>query len=108
MADPSVTGPIRSAARAATSPVRNYLNQHFEQVKDEIRNQRPVVEIDQDEAWDRVADLENTLAEISLHHAQVLAKLTDQVAATNTRVAELERLVERLADVVAAMTVVRD
>lgn len=108
MPDSSVTGSIRNAARAATSPVRNYVNQHFEQVKDEIRNQRPVVDIDQGEAWDRVADLENTLAEISLHHARVLATLSDRVEDTNVRIAELERLVERLADVVAAMTVASD
>lgn len=99
-----MTAPLRSVARAATSPVRNYLNQHFEQVKSEIRNQK--VELDEDgSAWRRVSDLENQLAEISLHHAQALAKLADQVAASNERIGELERLVERLADVVAAMTV---
>ncbi len=103
MPESSVTGPLRNAARAATSPVRGYFNQHFEQVKSEIRNQK--VELDDDDAWTRVADLENLLAEMALHHSQSLARLADEVATANDRIAELERLVERLADVVAAMTV---
>ena len=104
MSESSVTGSLRNAARAATSPVRGYFNQHFEQVKSEIRNQK--IELDDDaDAWKRVADLENLLAEMALHHSQSLARLADEVASSNERIAELERLVERLADVVAAMTV---
>ena len=104
MSESSVTGSFRSAARAATSPVRGYFNQHFEQVKSEIRNQKVELDADSD-AWTRVADLENLLAEMALHQSQSLARLADEVAATNDRIGELERLVERLADVVAAMTV---
>ena len=102
-----MTRPLRNVARAATSPVRNDLNQHFEQVKSEIRNQGSSGGLGGDGAWDRVAELENTLAELSLHHAQLLARLTDRVDAATDRIAELERLVERLADVVAALTVER-
>lgn len=97
------TEPIRSAARAATSPVRNYINQHFEMVKDEIRRHQPVV--DQGAAWERVAELENSVTEMSLHHAQILARLRDQMGALDDRLAHLESLVERLADVVGAITV---
>lgn len=104
MPDSSLTGSLRNVARSATAPVRGYFNQHFEQVKSEIRNQKPELD-DDSQAWKRVADLENQLAEMALHQSQVLARLADRVEATNDRVAELERLVERLADVIAAQTV---
>ncbi len=97
------TEPIRSAARAATSPVRNYINRHFEMVKDEIRSHQPVV--DAGAAWERVAELENTVSEMSLHQAQILARLRDQLGEVDRRLAGLETLVERLADVVGQMTV---
>jgi hypothetical protein len=95
--------PLRNAARAATSPMRNYINQHFEMVKDEIRHHQPVV--NETAAWERVAELENTVSEMSLHQAQLLARLRDQMGDLDARLARLETLVERLADVVGAMTV---
>lgn len=97
------TEPIRSAARAATSPVRNYINHHFEMVKDEIRRHQPVVETGA--AWERVAELENTVSELSLHQAQILARVREQLGDVDDRLARLESLVERLADVVGQMTV---
>ncbi len=100
-----VARPLRNAARAATAPVRNYLNDHFEMVKAEVRDHRPVVDIDQGGAWERVGELENTLSEMSLHQAQMLARVRDQMRDLDVRLANLESLVERLADVVGAMTV---
>lgn len=97
------TDPIRNAARAATAPVRDYINHHFEMVKDEIRQHQPV--IDEGAAWERVAELENTVSEMSLHQAQILARVREQMTDVDTRLAHLESLVERLADVVAAMNV---
>ncbi len=100
-------GPLRSAARAATAPVRNYLNDHFEMVKAEVRDHQPVVDVDQGAAWERVGELENTLAEMSLYQAQMLARLREQMGDLDARIANLESLVERLADVVGAMTETR-
>ena len=60
------------AARAATSPVRDYLNNHFEMVKQEVRatgaahagaGGAAAGSGDTDDAWARVAELENLLAE---------------------------------------------
>lgn len=101
--------PLKSAARAATSPMRNYLNQHFEMLKHEIREQRPAARDDGvDDAWLRLDELQNQLAEISLHHARILAGLRDELrehlAATDRRLDELEGLIAKVADVVAAMT----
>ena len=101
--------PLRRAARAATSPVRGYLNDHFEMVKDEVRTAAhaaptataPVV-VDDSAAWVRVAELENTLAELSLYESRVMARMTDEVAELNVRIGDLERIVRQLASVVAA------
>lgn len=49
-----------------------------------------------------IADLEADLVEQSLHHARVLSRLRADVEGLDTRIAELERLIGRLTDVVAA------
>ncbi len=107
--------PLRRVARAATSPVRGYLNDHFEMVKDEVRaaayHGTPVVAapvvaapivIDESAGWVRVAELENTLAELSLYQSRVMTRMTDEVAELNVRIDDLERIVRQLASVVAA------
>ena len=99
---PDVPGsPIRRVAKAATSPVRGYINNHFEMVKEEVRQKRS-------EEWQRIADLEATVSEASLHQARVLARLRDEVEAVTRRLQDLEQATDRLADVVAAATVVAD
>lgn len=104
--------PLRRIARAATSPVRGYLNDHFEMVKDEVRRTSALAPspvavavpaaIDDSAAWVRVAELENTIAELSLYQTRVLTRMTDEVAELNVRIDELERIVRQLAAVVAA------
>jgi hypothetical protein len=90
------------AARSATAPVRGYLNDHFEMVKQEVRTSRPgAVAAGDPAAWERVAELESVLAEQSLHQARVLARLSDEVAALSARVAELDRVVRQVAEIVA-------
>ena len=101
------------AARSATAPVRNYLNNHFEMVKEEVRtsaihpgaNQAvagaPDGVTDAD-AWSRVAELENLLAEHGVHQARVLARLSEDVVELSARIEDLERVVRQLAAVVAA------
>lgn len=100
------------AARSATAPVRNYLNDHFEMVKEEVRASanhpganHPAAgapaAADAD-AWSRVAELENLLAEHGVHQARVLARLSEDVVELSARIEDLERVVRQLAAVVAA------
>lgn len=94
--------PVGRVARAATAPVRGYLNNHFEMVKDEVRRARPQVDVDMSAAWDTLVELENALAELSLHQGRILSRVSDQVTELTTRIDDLERIVHQLADVVAA------
>ena len=99
---------IKQAARTVTSPFRGYLNQHFEQVKDEVRRvganvvaaMPPPVDIDVSSTWVGVVELENAIAELSLYQGRLVSRLTDEVAELNGRIADLERIVAQLADVV--------
>ena len=102
--------PIRRVARAATAPVRRYVNEHFEMVKDEVRRVGATqvaaapapVEVDVSASWVGVVELENAIAELSLYQGRLIARLTDEVSDLTDRVADLERIVTQLADVVAA------
>ena len=89
-------------ARSASAPVRGFFNQHFEMVKDEVRRHGF------EPGWARVAqlvhELEATIAETSLHQTRAVVQMRDEMAGLHDRIAELERLVARLADVVAAGT----
>ena len=92
------------AARSATAPVRNYLNNHFEMVKEEVRTSaiHPGANQADADAWSRVAELENLLAEQGVHQARVLARLSEDVVELSARIEDLERVVRQLAAVVAA------
>ncbi len=99
--------PLRRVARSATAPVRGYLNNHFEMVKQEVRQHQPAID-DSLGVWYRLHELENTFAESSLYQAKILVDLRDQVAALVDRVHEIEIAVNRLSDVVSAMTISAD
>lgn len=108
---PGGAGPgaiARRAARTATSPIRGYLNDHFEMVKEEIRRvgaagvSAPAAASTSDEAWHRVAELENLLAEQAVHQARVMARVGDELSALTDRVAELEALLRSVVEIVAA------
>ena len=96
--------PVGRVARAATAPVRGYLNNHFEMVKDEVRRARPTVDVDMSAAWDTLVELENAIAELSLYQARILTRVSDEVTDLTGRIDDLERVVRQLADVVAAST----
>jgi BMFP domain-containing protein YqiC len=87
-------------ARGATSPLRDFFNQHFEMVKAEIRSVDAGAELQALHAV--IADLEADVVEQSLYQGRVLARLRSDVEALDNRIAELERLIGRLTDVVAA------
>lgn len=101
----------RRAARSVTAPVRGYLNDHFEMVKEEVRRVGATAPASApaaggtgttDEAWARVAELENLMAEQAVHQARVMARVGDELAALTDRVAELEALLRTVVDLVAA------
>lgn len=101
--------PLRRVAKAATSPVRGYLNDHFEMVKDEVRrvggSTAPApapVEVDLSASWVGVVEMENAIAELSLYQGRLIARLSDEVSLMSERVADLERIVAQLAEVVTA------
>ena len=100
------TSPIARAARATTAPVRNFFNDHFEMVKDEVRRNARTTGSGggggDAKSWQRVAELENNLAEQSLYQARVLNRLSDDVADLAGRIEDLERVVRQLAEVAAA------
>lgn len=91
---------VRRVARGATSPLRDFFNQHFEMVKAEIRSVDAGAELPALQAV--IADLEADLVEQSLHHARVLSRLRADIEGLDNRIVELERLIGRLTDVVAA------
>lgn len=95
--------PIHRAVRGVTAPFRDYLNNHFEMVKTEVRERTVVVE--QPEFALRLAELETTVSESVLHETRVLAQLRDETSDLAKRVEELERLVERLVDIAAVSSV---
>jgi hypothetical protein len=113
---PHSGGLARRAARTVTSPVRGYLNDHFEMVKEEVRRvgastPAPAATAtgvsglsdgSGEQAWARVAELENLLAEQAVHQARVMARVGDEVAALTDRVAELESLLRTVIEIVAA------
>lgn len=93
---------ITRFARTTTAPVRNYFNNHFEMVKDEVRSTNVSVDIDERAAWQRVAELENLVSEMSLYQARVLNRLSDDVDRLAERIDDLDRVVGQLVAVVAA------
>jgi hypothetical protein len=95
-----MTSAVGRVMRASSAPVRNYFNEHFAMVKDEVR--QSTVQIDDTGAWQRMAELENTLAEMSLYQARVLNRLSDDVDQLVERIGDLERVVAQLAAVATA------
>ena len=100
-----MSSPLSKAARSTTAPFRNYFNEHFEMVKHEVRTARVVdtrQEAQVDELRAVVADLEAGLVEQSIHHARALVATQETLGRLEARIADLERSIDRLADVVAA------
>jgi transposase len=95
-------------ARSATAPIRGYFNGHFEMLKQEIRTSGGragggAAEAEPGGTAARLAELEALLAEQAQHQARVLARLGDDLGALTERIAELERVVGRLAEAAAPL-----
>lgn len=100
-----MSSPLAKAARSTTAPFRNFFNDHFEMVKHEVRTAR-VVDAHTDARIDElravVADLEAGLVEQSVHHARALVATEETLHRLEARIADLQRSIDRLNDVVAA------
>ena len=90
--------------RAATAPMRGYFNNHFEMLKHEVHEHNPSGGAGDPAAWDRVAQLENTIAELSLYQGRLLTRMSDNVSDLASRVDDLERVVRQLAAVIDEST----
>jgi glycosyltransferase involved in cell wall biosynthesis len=100
---PAARSEVKRVARAATAPVRNYINHHFEMVKDEVRTQAG----DRVHLANLIHELEASVTETSLHQARTIARLREESVVLSERIGELERMIERLTEVVAAATLQR-
>jgi glycosyltransferase involved in cell wall biosynthesis len=95
-----VAAGVKQLARTSTSPLRFYLNNHFELTKQEVRGQ--VGELSErlsglERLSDTIDSLANSLAEVHVHHTRSIVSLRDEVA-------ELQRVVGELGDDVNALT----
>lgn len=97
---PEPRSPLRSFARRLGAPARNYINQHFEMTKQEVREQVASLRgaADHNESVDRLAEV---TAETSLHQMQSLAKLRSELADVRAELTETRQAVDALAAVVA-------
>lgn len=96
---------LRDAARAATAPVRNYVNGHFEMTKQEVREQAASLRDERVEraaldhaAFDRLTDVN---AEASQHQTQALAALRRDFADLRDEVRELRDAIDTLSQAIA-------
>jgi uncharacterized coiled-coil protein SlyX len=94
------TSRLRTVARTATRPARDYVNWHFESTKDEIRRFNA-----HDEGLAQtVAELANVVAETQLYHSRLVGDLRDQVRDLTERIDRFEATIDQLTQVLAAMT----
>lgn len=95
-----VAAGVKQLARSSTSPLRLYLNNHFELTKQEVRGQ--VGELSErlsglERLSDTIDSLANSLAEVHVHHTRSIVGLRDELA-------ELQRVVAELGDDVNTLT----
>lgn len=108
------TGGARHVARRAASPVRNYVNAHFEATKQELRDQvgalvrRNDRVLDEIAGFDRLADtvesLANSMADIHVHHTRTTIGLADEIGELRRSVTELRDDVRQLAEALVRLS----
>jgi glycosyltransferase involved in cell wall biosynthesis len=102
-------GGARVVARRATSPVRNYVNSHFELTKQELREQIGALARRQDRVLAEIAGLDrlsesieslaSTMADMHVHQTRTTIGLADELRELRDTVGELRDDVRTLADV---------
>lgn len=102
---------MKSVARSVTAPARNYINNHFEMTKNEVRALVPqIASLQASQRVEPVSELADVINETSLFQSRMIADARAEVAETRAQidrlsadVAELGALVDRVVDVVGAM-----
>jgi len=90
---------LKSMARVATAPARDYVNNHFEMTKAEVRGLIDRIgELDRADQDGSVLDLANVIAETALFQSQMLNNARDEMIATRSEIDELRSDVKRLSD----------
>ena len=109
---------LKAVVRSATAPARNYINNHFEMTKAEVRavvaqvsalNISAPVEARPTQPLLELADV---VAETSLFQSRMIAdtraeiaEVRAEIAKVSCDIAELSALVDRVVEVVAAMNI---
>jgi Glycosyl transferases group 1 len=88
------SGMLRTLARRASSPVRDYINSHFEMTKQEVRALRTGIGVTAaalpNEAVHRqLTEVADLAAELGVHHARGLADVRAEMAGIRAELAEL-------------------
>lgn len=104
----------RQVARRAASPVRNYVNAHFEATKQELRDQvgalvrRNDRVLDEIAGFDRLADtvesLANSMADLHVHQTRTTIALADEIGELRHAVTELRDDVRTLAEAIVRLS----
>lgn len=95
---------LKSVARSATAPARNYINNHFEMTKAEVRGLVDQLgDLDQSSRNASILELGNVVAETALYQSRMISQSRSDVESLRSEVAELTALVDQLVGVIGAM-----
>jgi hypothetical protein len=96
----AVASGAKRIARRSTSPLRHYVNTHFEQTKQEVRDQVAALEARSEltRLADTIESFANTIAELQVHETRTLTDLRSEVAELRHDLNELTAAVVRLSE----------
>jgi hypothetical protein len=102
---------MKSVARSVTAPARNYINNHFEMTKSEVRSLVPqIASVQVSKPAESMSELADVINETSLFQSRMIAdtraevaEIRAQIGRLSADVAELSALVDRVVDVVGSM-----
>lgn len=107
-----VAGRVLSAVRGAASPLRNYINTHFEMTKREVRTQTHGLAQRQERALhdvgrelsDTVTSLAKVIADVHVHQTRTTVALRDELAELRDELSELRNDVNLLTEALVRLS----
>jgi hypothetical protein len=88
---------LKFVARATTAPARNYLNNHFEMTKEEVRGLiQQIAELDHSGQSESTRELSNVVAETALFQSRMISDTRTEIDDLRTEVRQLTTLIDRL------------